>query len=519
MFDESNIPPVPRTSIPRDLDRTQTAVLNRLLYPDYDYTNKAGVKLVQTKRLEFPKITDETQLMLSTKNLTLCKNIDNYLEDFLKVKIELIRSITDQDVDGLTRAINSILTDNSCLWNMGKYAERHHREFDMACEGCKLLRRFIKEREQKNVTVQCGKLAIHGPFDLKLEETFNYNLLSHLEEKPFKGYRELLSVEGVDFLDQENSAKSLTSNAYLNNIIISSIVESKMTRMNMPHSRIIYFGFICRNNGYTLIENNKIMKLEDLNRIIESGHNDPRASAMDAHNFFSMPIIRTIINQLLASLHLLSYYSFTFGKYGLNNIGFERKRVEYTYDGVSITGEYALKYMDFTNSSMTVRSVDRAKVTRVSDTDTLQSGYHMDELDLLNLEEINLSDGKWIKLSDTRSMILYEKYRHFGFILKASVLDFYAYFIAIMSYNKFFDSFINDSNYNWIWYDMWRPEEYEMIKYKLRSPLLSKTDVLAALTNIYMRADITDRIWRMYKQRMQMTINSYNMASPTQSSS
>lgn len=516
-MNENDIPSVPLNTHHGELSIDDIHALNKTIFAQYYPVINSNSKFIIAKRLDFPKTTDRLEIELNQKNIVRCKNLDAYLEEFLALKIQIVNSITEQE--DINLVTSKILKDNNCLWNMGKFSEKYHPEYDMACQGCQLVRKFIKTKiddSNRKVIIKCGKLARTEPYELKLENTYISNVVSNYVKKDFKAYREMLSNDSLEFLNQEKSATSLISKSYINTILISSLIEAKMTRMNMPHSRIIYLGFICKDNGYILIENNKIMKLEDLNKILESGVNDPRASAMDVYNFFKTPIIRTIINQLLASLHFLSYYSFTFGKYGLNNIGFERKKFEYTYDGVNVNGEYILKYMDLTHSSITIRSIDRSKVTRVTDVDTLDNMYYLNELDLLNLEEVVLSDGKWIKLSNISSMILYEKYRHLGFILSASILDFYAYFISLMSYNKFFDSFINDSNYNWIWFDMWRPEEYEIIKHRIQTPLLTKVDVLAALTNVYMRTDITNRIWLTYKRKMHMSQNTFTIASPSQ---
>ena len=91
--------------------------------------------------------------------------------------------------------------------------------------------------------------------------------------------------------------------------------------------------------------------------------------------------------------------------------------------------------------------------------------------------------------------------RHSGFPLYTGSFDCYCFMISLMCQRSFFDCVMQNPNLYRIWSMMWLKEDLFKIESSLRNSFgqTSPTIVIDIIKNSWLRCDIVDHMWNLFK--------------------
>nr|QBK91038.1 MAG: protein kinase [Pithovirus LCPAC202] len=447
--------------------------------------------------------------------------VDRALEKIDQIRNQAISELVKNPEEFIIKLWEKSLSkDKSCKFQMGNnnptLKERLEGNINFLssdkyakCNGCRLLESIVPPNgniKNKTFSPKSGKSRGLKYSILKVEGVISKNFQTGQQDDIIRQIvqQNELAQTCQPHLSVLSKAKYFSLDSFSNRLLISWYLEKVLGKSKMPHLRKIYYGFICANDGYYLIEENKYLKFSDLNKL-------------------SPEIIFSILYQLFALFHRLRNYDLSFHVIDQNTFLLEDSPCHYEYDGVQITGEMTLKINNLSGAGISTYSRKNPdQIVRIYKSST-QPEKRFEKVFFKSINwsehhELSTSPGEipksWVsyKVSgngleqEQRTAFLYAN--RMGLPLYQSSFDIYRLILLLASNSKIYEIITKDSELSKIWSSFWIPSEYKHIQKKIKSHQfclyrgIESPDfcsLATILTGLTLRCDIVEHVWSLLK--------------------
>ena len=410
--------------------------------------------------------------------------------------------------------------DEECLCDMGwgirPYVNKYY------CIACELIRRLsssIKVPQNKILDIAVGKYKGNKIQIIKELDKFNsfsnntkyQDIYSSLIQRLVK--LELIEKSYIDFLTK---SKIYTSTSHTSNYVMNCVfITNKMMKYKMPNFPDYVWSFYCNKNVH--IVKNATSSFNDIINTEAFQKTNKLATAHTNLNPLKISIVKSILLQLVSSLHFLSKYAFTHGIPNVGSLKFTMKNINYKYDNVAINSPFILHIQPSYFSSFTFES-DNGGSFRI--------GYCKDGIidEVINLpitnRELIVNYYKSGKISDAELFIhsdiienlsycykigkenieMYKKLTNeFCMPILTSSFEFYCFMISLMCEDSFYVTFIEDVQMQRLWYNLWFSTEYSKMMEDLQQLKLKinveHSDIIDMVSRYTLRVDAIRYFW------------------------
>nr|QBK90938.1 MAG: protein kinase [Pithovirus LCPAC201] len=377
------------------------------------------------------------------------------------------------------------------------------------CDGCRLLESIVPHKmdvKDKFFSPEYGKSKSFRYSILRVKDVFAKISQTNQQDNIIGQIVSLnrLAQTCQPHLSILARAKYYSLDSFSNRLLISWYLEKVLDKNKMPHLRKIYYGFICGNDGYFLMEENNYLKFSELDKI-------------------NRKTILSILYQLFALFHRLRNYDLSFHIIDQNTFLVENSPCHYEYDGVKISSEITLKINDLSGAGVTVSALDNSnQIIRIYKSSTRPEkrfeNKFFKSIDWGKHYELSQSPGmipkSWVsyKVSEKgleqeqRTAFLYAN--RMGVPLYQSSFDIYRLILLLSSNPQFYKIMIEDSQLSKIWSSFWISSEYDWVQERIKSHqiCLSRNDesldecpLATILTKLTLRCDIVEHVWSLLK--------------------
>jgi len=470
------------------------------------------------------------------------RNVDLMLERFKKDRnfvTYLLKNETDKLTSILWKYNSPISKDDDCLFQMGKNMSMSIDEIltkktDISdsmvnfyvCPQCKNMKRLIDFAEHKtDFMIECGEKAGSRLYydeksisclyskkeklPLSVEKAYSNPFLNDLAKCSSATCALPSKAAGDNLLKKYSSVEYLGSDSFTNNMLINWYLNEELANSHLIES---YISFICRGKGYNLYEYLDIGNVSNFQEFPQflstSGKPSPTAKADDKCPI-SIDVASSIILQLFSALHSLRKYDFSHGNPGTETLQFKNEPVSYIYDGVHVSSQVTLKFLDFSTSGCTVDGKLRLySKSVVADEELKKKTYEP----IINTVILNEDKNKQVTVYSLRnpckcikSSILFLYMKHLGLPVYSASFDAYSFMMVLMVERGFYTAVRSDKKLSEFWRSMFVTEsDFEKINNRLadlhESPkLIELKDVLILLSDLSLRCDMIDFAWNLIK--------------------
>jgi hypothetical protein len=387
--------------------------------------------------------------------------------------------------------------DDKCLCAMG-WGDRPYVNKN-TCVGCELLRRVSKDVK----TPEDGILMI---------ETGNYigqcysitnieNFLSPFSEN-FESLKIHEKLKLITDLKIDNQVKYFSTISPVSNYVaVCSFIYNKLSRHRIPCIPLFEWAYQCSKNSI-IVENYPNLGIGNFNTLIENPEYGKNPVSPTARKFQSLSIknnvMISILKQLISSLHFLSQYGFAHNSPTIKYLAFSRKAIHYKYDNIDISSPITLHIIPSYFSSVTITSTPGGE--------TVHTGTITQDVRLFNksnntmykestnpIEKIEYFVGhkteKDCQVSTTLIPMMKELEDNLvlgykigcklslyldltvkrGIEIYSDSFNFYMFICSLLSEEAFYMSFSENEKLIMIWYNLWKPSEFEKINDQIRN--------------------------------------------------
>jgi hypothetical protein len=414
---------------------------------------------------------------------------------------------------------NVLPVDEECLCDMGwgtrPYVNKYY------CIACELMRRLsssVKIPSNKIIDINVGKYK--GNKIRIIKETDNFNLYTN-DNNNQEIYdiliQKQINLELIEksYIELLSKSKLYTTTSHTANYITTCIfITNKMMKYKMPNFPSYIWSFYCNKNVH-IIENTT----HSFNDIINNDSFQKTNKVATAHtnlNPLKLSVVKSILLQLVSSLHFLSKYAFTHGVPNVSSIKFTMKSINYKYDNISISSPFILHIQPSYYSSFTFES-DKGNNFRM--------GYCKNIVDdnivlPISNRELIVNYYKSNKISGTEIFIHPDIIENLSFCFKigqenieafrkltndvcipilTSSFEFYCFMISLMCEDSFYVTFIEDVQMQRLWYNLWFSTEYSKMMEDLQQLKLKinveHKDIVNMVSNYTLRVDALRYFW------------------------
>ena len=447
--------------------------------------------------------------------------VDKALEKIDQIRNRTISELVKNPVEFITKLWETSLSkDRSCKFQMGtnfpSLKERlegkiHSLTSDKnaKCIGCRLLESIVPPKtgiENIIFSPECGKSKSLKYSILKVKDVISKIFQTNQQNNIIRQIvqQNQLAQACQPHLSILSKAEYFSLDSFSNRLLISWYLEKVLDKSKMPHLRKIYYGFICANDGYYLIEENNYLRFENLDK-------------PNKETVFSL------LCQIFALFHRLRNYDLSFHVIDQNTFILEDSPCHYEYDGVKISGKNTLKINDLSGAGISVYSRQNPnQIVRIYKSSTYpEKRFEKIFFKSINWSrhyELSTSPGKipksWVsyKVSgngleqEQRTAFLYAN--RMGLPLYQSSFDIYRLILLLTSNPKFYEIITKDSELSKIWSSFWIPSEYEHVQTKIKSHQICLyrgiespdfCSLATILTGLTLRCDIVEHVWSLLK--------------------
>jgi len=366
----------------------------------------------------------------------------------------------DSIIDQLDQDSIDILKSSNC---MNKSLISRNRLLQSEnCHGCKIVKQFMEEfyiDDSKEIKVQTGE---NRDSTIKIFSYNNTNLT-------------LVRKDG----------NVITSNPFLNYVIISCIMEKLLTNKNYPSYIPYLWSYIC-NNTFNILINIKHMKtLKEITMNPSLAKSSPLARTT-VHNVLTEKIMKDIFVQLVLLCYFYKRYKFSHGEPSIHYINFSPYKANFTFQGIKVNSQITLNISPSTKSSIDYKDVRYSlnKTTKIfldlpieSKDIGLDNLYYSGEYEKHRIEYYKIGNqSQKFKQNNINGNYFFESF------------DCIMFLSSLVSDKSFYDTF-KDSKFLSIWKNLWKSEEYDSLMKKL---LVSKSNfdsIFDVVKNYHMRKD------------------------------
>jgi hypothetical protein len=415
-------------------------------------------------------------------------------------------------------------TDSNCMckmgWGIRPFVNRYY------CIPCEFLRRLsstVKVPENKMLKIEVGKYA-GNDYQVNLFEG-NYEEYTTREDCQYLYdtmiYQQTkLGLTDTTFVNFLTKTQMYTTSSPITNYIMACIfITNKMTKYKMPNIPDYVWSYQCEKTV-------KVVSRTTLtfNDIINNSSFQKKNTVATAHtnlNPLKDSIVKSILLQLVSSLHFLSKYAFIHGAPNISNLKFSLKNVNYKYEDVNITAPFTLHIQPTVNSSFSFESdngnnirlgcvkddVNNPFITYpIKNREVIINYYKTDTIpgeEIPMLPEISDKLTYCYRIGNDNINIFSKLMTGYSIPLMDTSFEFYCFMISLMCEDSFYVSFMEDIQLQRIWYNLWLAPEYATLMEELHKLKLNikveQNDILNLLSKYTLRSDALKYFWDFLK--------------------
>lgn len=382
----------------------------------------------------------------------------------------------DQPATTLQRLFEILPKDGQCKYQLGSNLDLHSREF--MCPQCQHMNRLVDVK-----TMGLGR-----PFRLIDSRPC---VLMKIGPAHATGVNEGVTSLLVKALGKE---AIISSEALTHSVSIQWLLDDYLTRQGLPHIQKLHTAFICGDSGYGLYESPDLGSFSSFQDDAKIASATARA---DLRAPLSALVARSLVVQLLATLHALSPLKFTHGQSGVGALLFSRDAADYAYDGYRVRGPMTLKMSCLGQTSCLIPT----KNVRMC---------CLKPEDMCCLENLpcnyNFGSGVGVyHLNKVMTGILIALH-HAGVPMFGSSFDAYVFMTGLMSELTFYTTVQQNIELKQLWQAMWVPEELAGLDRRLQEihnrtemrPLTTE-QVARLFRGMTLQVEIVSKLWSLIK--------------------
>lgn len=422
-------------------------------------------------------------------------------------------------------SITEVLSvDELCMCKMGWGIRPYVNKY--FCIPCELMRRLsstIKVPEDRILKIEVGKYEGRRIHITSFLDTYSPYYNDDIYQGIFTtmiNKQNILELCDNSFIDFHKKTKLYLTNSYMTNYIMNCIfITNKMMKYKMPNFPDYVWSYYC-DKEVKILRNTTV----GFNEILNNENFQVKNKLATAHtnlNPLKIEVVKSILLQLVSTLHFLCKYAYIHGKANISELRFTIKNVSYKYDGINISAPFILHIQPTINSSLSFES-DKGTIFRL--------GYNpnvipTDKLDFpINNREVIINFYKTDKTSKDDIPMLpqiadkmtycYKVGEHnvssfvnltnnYSIPLMHSTFEFYCFIISLMCEDSFYVSFIEDIQMQRIWYNLWFAPEYENMMQNLAqlktNIKVEHQDIINMVSRYTLRTDAIKFFWEFLK--------------------
>ena len=424
---------------------------------------------------------------------------------------------------------NVLCVDDKCLC-IGGWAERPYVNKNY-CVGCELLRRIskgVKTPEDGLITIEVGNYVGQSFSITSVENFFS----------PYIINRESIKINTkFSMLDEVKLKPNIkyfsTTSPIFNYISICSFIYNKLHKHKMSSTPLFEWAYQCSKN-VSLIEFHPNLGIGNINILAENSEYSKTPVSPTSRNFLALSIKNSItvsiLKQIFSTLHYLSDYDYCHGSPCLRYLGFSKKPVHYKYDNAEVSSPLTVHMIPSYNSVISIKSKqslpENENNIRIFNR-PYSNIYKQTSLPIEKIEyfvghkldsnsQVFASLTPMMKILDDNLVLGYKignKLNYYedlttkkGLNLFCDSFNCYMFLCSLMTEEAFYSSFIENEMLGYIWYNIWKPSEFEninndikMLRIREHSDPVSYEDLYKIICNYTLREDALDYIWNSIK--------------------
>lgn len=398
--------------------------------------------------------------------------LNRYQDDRMQV-INLIKYNYKSLIEKIWKKDGILAIDENCRSNI------NNRNYYI-CTQCRNLRRLLDDRS-----------GLNKPFSIKygsmLGESLIIKNINTLKNNIF------LRIDNYNNLN-DNIDNKIIGDKFTINLLINWMLMDIFHNMNLNHCVNLYTSFICNNIGYNLEEYPDYIDITELSKKYYDKKDHKFQPALE------IPIVKSIINQILIILDILSEYNFSFGSPSISSLYFKNEAISYSYKNKNICGPITLKLHKFYNCSI-IFNKNFYHSLNLEKTLFLEQNIFNNKF--LNIFEFkHIENKKFFKLND-ESLEFFISKKGDQIINYTPQIDFYCLIVSLMTCNDFFNTIKNDESLNLFWNNLWcNNNQKQIVEYRLSNfhndnnpPIIIKGKGLISDNNFINSLYIINDIW------------------------
>ena len=410
--------------------------------------------------------------------------------------------------------------DEECLCDMGWGVRPYvNKYYCVACEFLRRLSTSVRVPENKMLDIVVGKYKGNKIQIVKESDKFTtYSINSKCQEIYDSLIQSQINLELVEksYISFLSSTKLYTTTSHTTNYALTCVfITNKMMKYKMPNFPDYIWSFYCNKNVH--IVNNVTQTFNDIINTETFQKTNKVATAHTNLNPLKLSVVKSILLQLVSSLHFLSKYAFTHGMPNVSSLKFTMKSINYKYDNIIINSPFILHIQPSYYSSFTFDS-DKSNSFRM--------GYCKNQIidDNVSLpisnRELIVNYYKSSKISENELCIHPDIVENLSYCFKigqdnietfrkltnefcipilTSSFEFYCFMVSLMCEDSFYVTFIEDVQMQRLWYNLWFSSEYSKMMEDLQKLKLKinveHNDIVNMVSSYTLRVDALRYFW------------------------
>src|SRR3990167_2205849 len=468
---------------------------------DAEYLDEILINLprnVPSSHIRLKVQTRKISYELATKPKINLANMDNLLIYFSQEKTRIVQLLMS-DIITLTKILwtqnSPINKDDNCLCRVGLFPTGVTIGHNSNCVSCQMIGRLTnlnKDTCSKEIVLEYSKykgykldLVSHNCHKFFLKVVPNWsNALSSLL------FHHGEYIECEPDLEFNDKTIYIGGDEFTNQILNTWAVESILTTFGLPPPQQLHHAFICGSVGYGLYDHPDIGNIRDL--IIRETNNE---------KVMKVSVATQITQQLIFILYILSEYSFSHGRPGLDCLKFSKDKIDTIYDNKSLRTDFSLHLSNFQYSSLSIRCLGPDSGSN----DICRLFCHSSVGDIV--QHIDNESRIERKMIYDENILVYRlpnnihdyiaRLRYTGYGLHRSSHDLYSFWMALMLYTLYRQALEQIPKYMELWKNLWLESEYNTLMYELEK--INNYDInmdpMPWLMNRWLRCSALEYVW------------------------
>lgn len=434
---------------------------------------------------------------------------------------------------------NVLCVDDKCLCVNG-WAERPYVNKNY-CIGCELLRRIskgIKTPEDGLITIEVGNYVGQSFSITNIENFFSPYIINRESNKintKFSMINEIKLNPNVKYFS--------TVSPISNYISVCSFIYNKLNKHKMSSTPLFEWAYQCSKN-VSLVEIHPNLGIGNINVLAENSEYSKTPVSPTSRNFLALSIKNSvtisILKQIFSTLHFLADYKFCHGSPSLRYLGFSKKPVHYKYDNVDVSSPLTVHMIPSYSSVISIKS-EHSLEEGENNIRIFNKNYsNLHKQISLPIEKIeyfvgdkNVKDSvsgsfgskdsqvfpsltPMMKELDYNLILGYKignKINYYedlttkkGINIFCDSFNAYLFLCSLMTEESFYSSFVENEALNYMWYNIWKPSEFENINNDIKTLRIREhndpvnyEELYKIVCNYTLREDGLNYMWNSIK--------------------